>query len=366
MKYVTYKKNELRHLKVSDMNMSVPNLQNSNKTETIANLIMKSIDTALKTNIVKIGDLLPTKSDLAYYLGVSLGTIQNVLKILEDKEYIYSKQRIGSIIKDKNDDLSEMRKRTSKKDIAEEKIKNYILINNMEQGMHMPATRQLAREINMAVNTVMSAISKLITDGILMYDDKKNLIILNTDFITNETTDEQTLVSKITNDLKQMICSSYSIGDRFPSNEDLAKEFNVSMKTMHNAISILVKEKMLLARRGSYGTIVISNSQNPTIEPRREMSIFAPAQEAAFYHYEKIQNKIKNIIVNNYNIGSKLPSINELSTMLDVNKNTVRRALNNLASQGILMFTRGRYGGTYVISMPETNEQAYRWLAINK
>ena len=88
MTYVTYKKNELRHLKVSDMNMSIPNLQNSNKTETIANLIMKSIDAALKTNVAKIGDLLPKKSDLAYYLGVSLGTIQNVLKILEDKEYI--------------------------------------------------------------------------------------------------------------------------------------------------------------------------------------------------------------------------------------------------------------------------------------
>ena len=73
---------------------------------------------------------------------------------------------------------------------------------------------------------------------------------------------------------------------------ELAKEFNVSMKTMHNAVQILVKEKMLLTRRGSYGTIVISNSQNPTAEPRREMSIFAPAQETAFYHYEKIQNKI--------------------------------------------------------------------------
>ena len=366
MKYVTYKKNELRHLKVSDMNISVPNLQNSNKTETIANLIMKSIDTALKTKIANIGDLLPTKSDLAYYLGVSLGTIQNVLKILEDREYIYSKQRIGSIIKDKNDDSSEMRKRTSKKDIAEERIKKYILSNNMDIGAQMPATRQLAKEIDMAVNTVMSAISKLITDGIVKYDEKKNLIVINNEFTMNETADEETLVSKISNDLKQHICANYKIGDRLPSNEELAKEFNVSMKTMHNAIQLLVKEKMLLTRRGSYGTIVISNSQNPAIEPRREMSIFAPAQETAFYHYEKIQNKIKNIIIDNYDIGSKLPSINELSEMLDVNKNTIRKALNNLAKQGILRFARGRYGGTYVIGMPESNEQAYRWLAINK
>lgn len=366
MKYITYKKNELRHLKVSDMNMTVPNLQNSNKTETIANLIMKSIDTALKTNLVKIGDLLPTKADLAYYLGVSLGTIQNVLKILEDKEYIYSKQRIGSIIKDKNDNLSEMRKKTSKKDIAEERIKNYILTNSIEIGQQLPATRQLAKETGMALNTVMTAISKLITDNILKYDDKKNLIVIDNNITLNENTGEESLAVKISHDLKQHICANYSIGERLPSNEELAKEFNVSMKTMHNAVQILVKEKMLLTRRGSYGTIVISNSQNPTAEPRREMSIFAPAQETAFYHYEKIQNKIKKIIINNYDIGSKLPSINELSKMLDVNKNTIRKALNNLAEDGILRFSRGRYGGTYVISMPETNEQTYRWLAINK
>lgn len=348
------------------MNMSVPDFQNTNKTETIANLMMKTIDNVLKTKIAKIGDLLPAKSDLAYYLGVSLGTIQNVLKILEDKEYIYSKQRIGSIIKDKNDDMSEIRKRTSKKDIAEERIKNYIISNNLEVGAQLPATRQLAREIDMTANTVMSAISKLITDGIVKYDSKKNLIITNNEITINESADEETLVSKIANDLKQMICSGYSIGDRLPSNDELAKEFNVSMKTMHNAIQLLVKEKMLLARRGAYGTVVINNVQNPSIEPRREMSIFAPAQETAFYHYEKIQNKIKTIIRDNYDIGSKLPSINELSELLDVNKNTIRKALNNLSKQGILRFSRGRYGGTYVIGMPETEEQAYKWLAINR
>ena len=63
------------------------------------------------------------------------------------------------------------------------------------------------------------------------------------------------------------------------------------------------------------------------------MSIFTPAQETAFKQKKKIQNKIKNIIINNYDIGSKLPSINELSEVLDVNKNTIRKALNNVAKQ---------------------------------
>ena len=95
------------------------------------------------------------------------------------------------------------------------------------------------------------------------------------------------------------------------------------------------------------------------------MSIFASAQETAFYHYQKIQNKIKNIITEQYDIGSKLPSINEFSKMLDISPNTIRKALNNLAKDGILRFTRGRYGGTYVIDMPEVAEQTFRWLAVN-
>jgi DNA-binding GntR family transcriptional regulator len=104
---------------------------------------------------------------------------------------------------------------------------------------------------------------------------------------------------------------------------------------------------------------------NSAFEPRREMSIFAPAQETAFYHYQRIQNKIKNIISETYNIGSKLPSINEFSQALDVSPNVIRKALNNLAKDGILRFARGRYGGTFVIDMPEVAEQAFRWLAVN-
>ena len=81
---------------------------------------MAWIDKALETQKISYGYLLPTKAELAYALGVSLGTIQNVLRMLEDNDYIYSKQCIGSIIKDRNDMESEIRKRTSKKDIAEE------------------------------------------------------------------------------------------------------------------------------------------------------------------------------------------------------------------------------------------------------
>lgn len=364
MTYVNYKKNDLVRISVDSLKVSLPNLKNVNKTQAIAEWLMSTIDNGIKNGKIKAGFLLPTKSELAYALGVSLGTIQNVLRMLEDNDYIYSKQCIGSIIKNRTDS-SQIRKQTSKKDIAEEKIKNYIKLQGLGVGAKLPVSRQLCREIDMTLNTVRSAISSLISDGILEYDSKKALIVKSDDFESTSIVDEETLVIKIKDDLKKYICEKYKIGDKLASHEELSKLFNVSMKTIHNAVSILVKENMLLPRRGSYGTTVINTSVNSAFEPRREMSIFAPAKETAFYHYQKVQNKIKNIITENYDIGSKLPSINEFSKALDVSSNIIRKALNNLAQDGILRFTRGRYGGTYVIDMPEVAEQTFKWLAVN-
>ena len=365
MTYINYKKNELDRISIEYFKVDLPNLKNVNKTETIINWLIERIDNGLKKCQIKTGSLLPSKSEFAYALGVSLGTIQNVLRTLEDKNYICSKQCIGSIIKDRTNSESQIRKLTSKKDLTKEKIKQFIKSNNMSVGDKLPVSRQLSKETDTALNTVRSAIISLITDGILEYNNKKELVIKNTEFEIKPEIDEETLVVKVKDDLKKYISENFSIGDKLSSHEELSKKFNVSMKTIHNAVQLLVKENMLLPRRGSYGTTVIHTSVNSAFEPRREMSIFAPAKETAFYHYQKIQNKIKNIISQDYDIGSKLPSINEFSKMLDVSPNIIRKALNNLAKSGILRFTRGRYGGTYVIDMPETSEQTFKWLAVN-
>jgi DNA-binding GntR family transcriptional regulator len=71
------------------------------------------------------------------------------------------------------------------------------------------------------------------------------------------------------------------------------------------------------------------------------------------------------MIAENYEIGSKFPSILTLSKELNLSHNTIRKAYNNLAKEGYLAFSRGRYGGTYVIDIPETAEQTFKWLAVN-
>ena len=45
--------------------------------------------------------------------------------------------------------------------------------------------------------------------------------------------------------------------------------------------------------------------------------------------------------------------------------NTIRKAFHNLAKEGYLVFSRGRYGGTFVIDIPEIESQTFKWIAVN-
>ena len=74
----------------------------------------------------------------------------------------------------------------------------------------------------------------------------------------------------------------------------------------------------------------------------------------------------KNLITEKYPINSKLPSIMEMANLMDVSPNTIRKAFNNLAKEGLLYFLRGRYGGTYVKNVPQSQEnQPFEWVAVN-
>ena len=154
-------------------------------------------------------------------------------------------------------------------------------------------------------------------------------------------------------------------GDKMPAHAELSEKLSVSIKTIHDALKSLIDQGILFARRGRYGTTVLRMPSEAGIGEKPETSIFAPAPETAFYYYERTQNHIKKMIAKNYEIGSKLPSIKELSKELDLSPNTIRKAFHNLANEGYLAFSRGRYGGTFVIDIPETDEQTFKWLAVN-
>lgn len=365
------KKSDLQELKISDISADLPDLKNikESKAIAIAKWMADWIKSDLKSGNLKVNTLLPSKAAFAYTLGVSIGTMQNALRYLEDLGHVESKQCIGTIVKDYKKNSTSMRKLTSKREIAIEEIKKYIIRNKIKIGKNLPSSRIIAEKINCSPNTTRLALENLCTSGILTHKFKNSKetgwVLKSLDFEVNKTSANETLVLKVQNDLKNYITANLRVGDKMPAHEELSKELKVSIKTMHDALKILIDEGILLARRGRYGTSVIKMPNEMAVEQRRETSIFASAQETAFYYYEKTQNHIKRMIAENYEIGSKLPSIMELSKQMDLSPNTIRKAFHNLAKEGFLAFSRGRYGGTFVIDVPEMEEQTFKWLAVN-
>lgn len=374
-KFLLLDKSELKKLTIKDVAIVLPDLKDifESKAIIIANWLIDWIETDFKAGKIKETDLLPPKADLAYHLGVSIGTIQNAFRYVEDKGYVESKQCIGTMVHNWKNSSSSVRKLTSKRDICVNLIKKYIIEKKVKIGQKLPSSRILANLVETSPNTTRLALENLCSMGILQHKYKSSSevswVLKNNNFSLPKNQlsilDNITLVEKVEKDLENYIEKKLSVGDKLPAHEKLSAELKVSTKTIHDALKILIQNGILLARRGRYGTTVIKMPKDKTISTKKETSIFASAQDAAFYNYEKTQNHIKSLMSQNYEIGSKLPSIMELSKELDLSPNTIRKALNNLADEGYLRFVRGRYGGTFVIDIPDMSAQSFKWLAVN-
>lgn len=362
-------KRNFKRITIDEFSTNLPDLKNifESKSVVIAKWLIYTIKKGLKNGYIKESDILPLKSDFAYLLGVSVGTMQNSFRYVEDLGLVESKQCIGTIVK--NNNKPSFKKLTTKRDLATEAIKRYISSSAFSVGAKLPSSRTIATIIGHSANTTRIALEYLSIQNIIehRYKNAKEYgwVVKSLDFELNNYTQKQTLANSITEDLEKFIETNLKIGDKMPSHHELAKKLNTSIKTVHDGLKVLVSKGILLARRGRYGTTVIKIPNDKNINLKPETSIFAPAKDCAFYHYEKIENHIKRMIANEYQVGDKLPSINELSLEFDISPNTIRKAIHNLAKDGYLLFSRGRYGGTFVIDIPEIEQQTFKWLAVN-
>ncbi len=378
--YEKIEKSGLKRIEISQLPKEIPNFKNSfeSKDSVIKKWLTDWITSGFKKGMLKENTLLPKKSDLAYYLGVSVGTVQNAIRFVEDAGYLESKQRIGTILRDANNSNPIIRKASSKREKVITLIKKYILDNKLEAGSALPSARTLSSIIGNSTNTTRLALDFLCSQGIIetkaFRSNESNWIIKVVPQLTeeekilsaSEELSAETLVTKVENDLKEYIKNNFKVGDRLPAHQELSEVLKVSIKTVHDAMKNLVDEGCLLARRGRYGTIIAKIPGENVLQPMNETSIFAKAEDAAFYSYQKIENLIKNYIRDNFEIGDKLPSMDALSKHFDVSSNTIRKALQNLSKQGYVNFSRGRYGGTFVIEQPENEQQeTFQWLAVS-
>lgn len=365
-KFVQPDKFKLKQIPISEF----ADLINAEVSGTKTEFLVKNIEKWVRENFNKtifVNDLMPSKSLMADLLDISIGTVQNVYRQLENKGILYSKQCVGTMIADIENKDVQIRKSSSKRDFAVELIKTFILKNNFKNGQLLPSVRAISQYINVPVNTTGNAMEALVELGIVDRTGNKdqNWILKNNKFeIYHDAS--YSLISKIANDLKVYILQNIKIGEKLPTHQILAQEFKVSIKTIHDSLNLLVQEGILLPKRGRYGTFVVKMPSESKFQPNIESAVFAKSQFTAGYRYNRIQNAIKNLITEKYPINSKLPSIMEMANLMDVSPNTIRKAFNNLAKEGLLYFLRGRYGGTYVKNVPQSQEnQPFEWVAVN-
>lgn len=371
--YLKLKKSELRQLSISDIKEKLPDLKNTQgqKSKIIGNWLVSWITKSLQQGSIKVNDIIPSKKDFAYYLGVSIGTMQNAFRYIEDLGYVESKQRVGTMVKNKDSNAKTIRKLTSKKDLAVEAIKQYLITEEYEVGEKLPSTTTISVKIGFGANTTRLALETLESFGILRHKQnaqrQSGWFLKSSDITLNGEIkhESETLVKMVEKDIEDFISKNLHIGDKIPAHYDLADMFKTSLKTIHDALCNLGDKGIVHSRRGRYGTIVVKMPNSKTVEQRPESSIFAPAKDAAFYYYEKTQKYIMDLIIKEYKIGDKLPSVKEMAEKLDLSPNTIRQAYHNLAEEGYLVFSRGRYGGTFIIDIPEADEPGFKWIAVN-
>lgn len=362
-------------IKVSLLPLSKPDFRKicGTKDEIIKNWLTDWISKNLEKGTIKEHNLLPLKADLAYYFGVSAGTVQSAIRKMEDEGVVVSKQRIGTLIASAQE--QNMNKLTSKRDKVILKIKAHIFNNKLKKGKNLPEMAELESILGAKRNTIRSAIDYLCLNNYLKpvkeKDENKTWEILKNitkEEITNnaDIIETETLSQKISKQIEDYIANNCKIGDRLESINSFAKRFNVSDKTAYDALQILLNQGVIKTRRGRYGTIVVKIPAQSVFQPAKENSIFLPAAEAAVYSYKRIENLIRNKIKQEYTIGQKMPSMKKLSELMDVSTNTIRKAVLTLADEGYLSLSRGRFGGIYVIDIPEEGTtSSFKWLAVN-
>ncbi|MDD3419573.1 MAG: GntR family transcriptional regulator [Candidatus Gastranaerophilales bacterium] len=377
-KFKSIEKSSLERLDVTVLPKKLPNLKDKTQTKDsiIANWLKSWIEEGLKSKKISLGNLLPKKEVISSYTGVSVGTVQNAIRYIEDEGYVESKQRIGTMIKAKDDAESSLRKQSSKREKIIYLLKKYIIEQGYCPQDTLPSSRELAKKLDSTLNTTRLALEYLAAAGVITSrnsrGNKANWVLKSIPVISDsehvqfsDSDDNKTLVSQVEFDLRDYIQNNHKVNDRLPSHSELADILKVSIKTVHDSMKALIEDGVLCARRGRYGTIVV-RMPNEEAPKGIEHQIFAPAKDASFYNYQRVEKHLKLLIRKQYKLGDKLPAMGALAQELDVSSNTIRKALQNLAKQHIIEFARGRYGGTFITKMPEEKETAsFKWLSVN-
>ncbi len=372
----------MKKILISQIDVKKPDYKTSilSKEKTVLKWLIDYIGSSLKKGSISYGMLLPAKAELASYLGVSIGTVQNAIRQAEDMGYFESKQSVGTAVKNPDSTSTKFEKMLSKKDVAVAELKKYIIDNKIKTGSQLPNVAVLSSIINSHQNTLRLALECLVREGILLRVELKgnkvcwiyqNKIEQKTQNPKHDNT-VTTLIDKTVERIKKYIEDNCVLGERIPSNEDFSKMLNVSIRTVNEATRILNEQCIILSRRGRYGTIYLNDPQKiKRQKEREEKSLFMSRGQKEslkttyLYSWEKTLDALKKYIIQNHESGDKIPPMKKLADVLSVSTNTIKKAVTMLCDEGYLITQRGKYGGIFVLEVPQKEAEAFTWLALN-
>lgn len=372
----------MKKILISQIDIKKPDYKASllSKEKTVLKWLIDYVTSSLKNGCISYGMLLPSKTELASYLGVSIGTVQNAIRQAEDMGYFESKQSVGTAVKNPDSTSTKFEKMLSKKDVAVAELKKYIIDNKIKTGSQLPNVAVLSSIINSHQNTLRLALECLVREGILLRVELKgnkvcwiyqNKIEQKTQNPKHDNT-VTTLIDKAVERIKKYIEDNCVLGERIPSNEDFSKMLNVSIRTVNEATRILNEQNIILSRRGRYGTIYLNDPQKiKRQKEREEKSLFMSRGQKEslkttyLYSWEKTLDALKKYIIQNHESGDKIPSMKKLADVLSVSTNTIKKAVTMLCDEGYLITQRGKYGGIFVLEIPQKEAEAFTWLALN-
>ena len=367
----------MKHLTLDDIKIPKPDFNTSNlpKGQIVTNWLIDWIKHSLEIGVADYGDFIPTKEVLASYLNVSCATIQNSIRQVKNLGYFCSKQSIGTYITDFYSKDIKSQDELCHGSIAECKIKKIVLDSKFKLNEPILSINDFAKRTAISQNTIRFALVNLSRMG---YLEKKHLkgnkytwiykkeFSLTQEELLNGIQDEDfTLTHQLVKKIQAYIEKTYKQGDKILPNLAFSRMFDVSIKTVNDAMKILNAKKIILSRRGRYGTVYLGKTQN-------EKKDFVSSERKKFnsvqnytYSWQKALGHLKKYIIENYETGDKIAPIRELASILNVSPNTIRRALKSLFLSGHLISQRGKSGGIFITDMPERDEDKYRWLALN-
>ena len=364
----------MKHLTLDDIKIPKPDFSSKTpKGQIVCNWLIEWVKHSLEHGIADFGDFIPLKEELANYLNVSSATIQNSIRQVKDLGYFCSKQSIGTYITD----FYSNEIKTEDKDfstLTETKIKKVVIDEGIKLNNPIPSITELCNLTNISRNTIRFALINFERNGYLKKVNtkgKKAIWLYTKEFelskneIINGIKDENyTLIHQLVEKIKEYIEKTYKQGDKILPNSVFSNMFNVSIKTINDAMKILNNQKIILSRRGRYGTVYLGKHN-----PKTDFTSFERKKTNMptdfVYSWQKTLSHLKKHIVENYEAGDKIAPIRKLAEILNVSPNTIRRALKELFLNGYLISKRGKSGGIFIMEMPEKDQDAYKWLALN-